>query len=204
MGKKIIIPGADFSGVAIASSPFEFVVPAGQSITINGTTYGGALESAYGIDTIPQSGLNGDSALYNLKAVIINAPFTALVGRYLGNQRALKEVSINAPVTPTDAVSWFFSCVALEKVEGLSNIDFSLVTSVYAMFYACEALEFIDLAGVDLSNVTTFTSMFVGCSALKNVACDNYNYSALLSQLQTDLTGKTWSVNESHTLIIGE
>lgn len=200
MGKKLIIPGADFSEVAI-EIPFSFVVPANQTITIDGVQYGSNVDSYYELDSVPRSGLNGDSALYNLKSVQIGANATIIVSRYFGNQRSLKRVTIRKPLIPTETVGWFFSCVALEEVIGLSNIDFSNVTSVYGMFYACEQLKSIDFTGVDLSNVTTFNVMFAGCYVLEQVKCDENNYSALLSCLQTDLNTKTWVVNDSHTLI---
>lgn len=201
MGKRLIIPGADFSGAAIAPSPFAFIVPAGESITINGISYGREVESYYELNSVPTSGLNGAAAISNLKEVVISAPFTAAVQRYVGNQTALEKFILKATAVPEETFSWFLGCTNIKTIKGLKNVDFSGVTNVYGMFYACNALESVDLAGVDFSNVGTFTLMFSSCNSLKEVGCDANNYATLLSCLQTDLSSKTWVVNGAHTLI---
>ena len=91
---------------------------------------------------------------------------------------------------------------ALETIDGLENINFSGVTSMYRMFKGCSSLKSIDLtplheAGqvqdlsfmfedcssllhLDLSalstaNVTTMYSMCAGCSSLRNAVLYSFN-----------------------------
>lgn len=66
---------------------------------------------------------------------------------------------------------------AATKIEGLENLDTKNVTDMSMMFYACVALESLDLHKFNTAKVTTMKEMFRGCSALKTLNISSFNTS---------------------------
>ncbi|MCW07301.1 BspA family leucine-rich repeat surface protein [Listeria monocytogenes] len=60
-----------------------------------------------------------------------------------------------------NAVSLFAASLIMTSIEGLSNLDTSGVTSMYYMFYMCEASS-LDVSNFDTSNVMDMRAMFGG------------------------------------------
>ena len=85
---------------------------------------------------------------------------------------------------PTSCQNWFAGCTNLSTIEGLSNLNTSLVTTMTAMFYNCQSLESLDVSGFKTSNVKTMTGMFYGCQSLKSLDVSGFNTS-----LVTTMTG---------------
>jgi len=79
--------------------------------------------------------------------------------------------------SPTSCSNWFAGCEKLSTIEGLSNLNTSLVTTMIAMFHNCSALTSLDVSGFKTSNVTTMTGMFYNCSALTSLDLSSFNTS---------------------------
>ncbi len=58
---------------------------------------------------------------------------------------------------------------ALESIDGLENLDFSVVTSFMNTFYKCDKLRSIDLSSVNTGKVTSVNDMFGYCYSLGNI-----------------------------------
>jgi len=65
------------------------------------------------------------------------------------------------------------------KTINLSNVDFSQVESIYAMFTACDKLESADFTDLDFSNVKRAGWVLSYCSNLKTVKMRGSNFSRL-------------------------
>jgi len=79
----------------------------------------------------------------------------------------ITRVVILDKLVPESTQTWFDTLGNLQTIEGLENIDTSLVTSMARMFQNCESLECITgIASWDVSNVTTMEAMFQGCTSL--------------------------------------
>lgn len=92
----------------------------------------------------------------------------------------------------------FYGCTGLTSVD-LSGLATPNLSSTKSMFYNCKSLTSIDLSNLDMSNVTTSTSMFRNCAALttvKVVNCNDATKQKILTQLQTDITTKTWTLGD--------
>lgn len=70
---------------------------------------------------------------------------------------------------PTTCYMWFINCKKLMRIDGLSNLNTSLVTSMADMFGGCESLTELDLRGFNTGSVVRMEDMFSGCSNLKAI-----------------------------------
>lgn len=70
---------------------------------------------------------------------------------------------------PTSTIYWFYSCEAIETIEGWENLNTSEVTTMYGMFAHCKALKDIDLSHFDTSKCTVMNNMFMECKALTTI-----------------------------------
>ena len=94
--------------------------------------------------------------------------------------------------------SMFNNCQTLTSLD-LSNFNTSKVTDMSSMFSNCRALTSLDLSNFNTSNVTTMNYMFRACEALttvKVINCDSATQQKILTQLQTDIKTKTWTLGE--------
>lgn len=71
--------------------------------------------------------------------------------------------------SPTSCAYWFYNCIKLSNIEGLSNLNTSLVTNMAGMFYGCAALTSLDLSSFDTGNVTNMSGIFRKCTALTDL-----------------------------------
>ena len=72
-----------------------------------------------------------------------------------------------------------------------SNMDY--------MFSSCQRLTSLDLSNFDTSKVTNMSGMFKYCTKLttvKVINCNDATKQKILTQLQTDLSSKTWTLGE--------
>ena len=70
----------------------------------------------------------------------------------------------------------------LETIDGLDTWDVSSVTTMYNMFYNCQALMSLDLRGWDTSNVTSMSQMFYNCNSLTSIeGIDQWDVSKVTS-----------------------
>ena len=71
--------------------------------------------------------------------------------------------------------SKFFSrWYELELIEGLENLNTSMLTDMSEMFLYCSNLKSLDLSGFKTDNVTNMESMFCGCSSLTNLDVSSF------------------------------
>ena len=92
----------------------------------------------------------------------------------------------------------FGNCYRLTSLD-LSNFNTSNVTTMNYMFRYCQTLTSLDLSNFNTSKVTDMSSMFGGCEALttvKVINCDSATQQKILTQLQTDIKTKTWTLGE--------
>lgn len=92
----------------------------------------------------------------------------------------------------------FYGCTGLTSVD-LSGLATPNLQSTKTMFYNCKSLTSIDLSSLDMTNTTTLTSMFRNCTSLttvKVINCNDATKQKILTQLQTDITTKTWTLGD--------
>ena len=76
---------------------------------------------------------------------------------------------------PQSTENWFFNFKNLEKIEGLTNLNTSEVTTMRQMFYGCSRLTSLNLSNFKTENVKDMGSMFRGCSSLTSLDLSNFN-----------------------------
>lgn len=198
MGKKLVIPGADFStnGIAI---PMVIKIAAGQSVVIGGNTYsGGTNGEAYELDTIPST-LHENSAVTYLELVTVNTPEFILKDGYFQYQQGLKKLSILQPVQVTNDLKTAFAyCRTLAEFNGINNIETAGVTNFSQMFRSCEQLVNLSLTHFDTSSATTLSNMFAGCANLKTL-----DLSSFVTTSVTDMSRVFSGCSHLETLILG-
>ena len=80
--------------------------------------------------------------------------------------RSVMRAVVTAPIAPVSMRGWFAGCQELQRIEGLSLIDTSHVTSMACLFAMCSSLQALDVSHFNTSQVTDMSSMFNGCSEL--------------------------------------
>ena len=193
MGKKLIIPGADFSENCIVI-PLTIVVKAGGSVVIGDTTYSAGVEDTqFEIDSIPA----GFSITQNnnLKYLRIGSPITLPDGVGLFEKLEEIETVIFAADVNTGAVakallancfklknfdgkhlyynagnsgSMFYECNSIQEIK---NLHFSIpLYDVSYMFKNCYKLETVEFDNsLAFDTTANVTGMFSGCANLKSV-----------------------------------
>ena len=74
-----------------------------------------------------------------------------------------------AAARPQSCYTWFYKMDNLERVDGLTNLNTSEVTTMQGMFSQSPKLTTLDLSHFDTSLVTNMQHMFYSCSALESV-----------------------------------
>ena len=70
---------------------------------------------------------------------------------------------------------WFYKLEKLKKIEGLTNLNTSKVTTMREMFLDCPNLTSLDLSNFNTENVEDMSDMFRGCSSLTSLNLSNFN-----------------------------
>lgn len=171
MGKKLIIPGADFSENCIVV-PLTIIVKAGGSVEIGGVTYSAPANSdkEFEIDSIPDGfRINHDN---DLKYLRIGSPLVLSSDVNLfGSLEELEEVIFNADINTGNVARGLFSnCFKLKKFDG-SHLFFN-TSNIGIIFYECHEIEEIKLLHFNLA-IDNMANAFTGCSKLKKVEFDN-------------------------------
>ena len=83
----------------------------------------------------------------------------------------------------------------LTTIEGLENLNTSIVTDVNNMFFMCSSLTSLDLSSFNTSNVTDMRNMFLGCNALQAVDLTSFDVSKV-----TTMQGMFGSCRELTTI----
>ncbi|MGN1298235.1 MAG: BspA family leucine-rich repeat surface protein [Clostridia bacterium] len=69
----------------------------------------------------------------------------------------------------------FYNYKGTELDNELANLDTSNISSMYYMFYNCNALTTLDLSNFDTSKVTMMNAMFQNCLKLETLKISNFN-----------------------------
>ena len=80
-----------------------------------------------------------------------------------------------ANARPTTTKGWFADMENLQSITGISNLNTSAVTNMYAMFYNCSSLTSLNLSNFNTSNVTDMSWMFMDCSNLTSLNVSGFN-----------------------------
>ena len=75
---------------------------------------------------------------------------------------------------PQSTENWFFYFKNLEKIEGLTNLNTSKVTTMGDMFSGCQSLTSLNLSNFKTENVKDMSSMFYGCQNLTSLDLSNF------------------------------
>ena len=86
-------------------------------------------------------------------------------------------------VRPTSCYQWFSYCSKLSTIEGIENLNTSLVTTMNCMFGGCSKIGSFDLSNFDTSNVTDMVGMFAYCSKLTSLDLSNFDTSKVTTML---------------------
>jgi hypothetical protein len=167
MGKKLVIPGADFSENCIII-PLTIVVKAGGSVTIGGTVYNAPNDSdkEFEIDNIPSNFyLNYED---DIKYLRIGSPATLpdISGAFRDNSN-IEEVIFAADVYTSTGVGnvLFANCLKLKKLDG-THLFFG-ADNASMLFYNCSAIEEVKLPHLGEKN--NISMCFKNCTNLRSV-----------------------------------
>ena len=171
MGKKLIIPGADFSENCIII-PLTIVVKAGGSVNIGGVEYSApaGADKEYEIDSVPSNfSLNYEDDIKYIRigssTIIANES-----GDFRDNQNL--EEAIFAATISTSAIAsvLFANCPKLKKFDG-TNLMYNAENGSM-LFLSCTSLTEVKLGNFKYP-ITNFSYCFSECSNLKKVEFDN-------------------------------
>ena len=76
---------------------------------------------------------------------------------------------------PQSTEFWFLNLKKLKKIEGLTNLNTSEVTTMRGMFAGCSRLTSLDLSNFKTEKVQNMREMFYGCSSLTSLDLSNFN-----------------------------
>lgn len=96
--------------------------------------------------------------------------------------RVVFDVSF-ASARPTSCNSWFMECEKLEAIDGIENLNTSMVTDMWNMFYNCKSLTSLDLKTFDTHNVLGMSYMFFGCNNLTYLNVSSFDTSNVGSMM---------------------
>ena len=74
---------------------------------------------------------------------------------------------------PKSTENWFFYFENLKKIEGLTNLNTSEVTTMSGMFAGCNNLTSLNLSNFKTEKVQDMREMFRGCNSLQNIYCND-------------------------------
>lgn len=84
------------------------------------------------------------------------------------------------PIVPTSMRYWFANMKDLKEIEGLENIDTSLVKDMSWLFDDCKKIESLDLHTFNTKNVKNMSLMFSGCRSLKELDLSSFDTSNVI------------------------
>lgn len=166
MGKKVVIPGADFSANCIVI-PLTITLGAGGSIIVDNVTYtnSDASDKVFEFDNTKLQ--NGQQSAY-AKEIVFGAPAIGVYSQFFMQYTALKKIIFNSTWS-SSVVSMFQGCNQLEQVEFNDTIT-NTGAHLGAMFSGCAKLTSLDLSNIsDTSSKTSFEQMFSGCIKLESI-----------------------------------
>ena len=113
---------------------------------------------------------------------------------------------------PQSTKFWFLNLKKLKKIEGLTNLNTSKVTTMSQMFEYCLSLTSLDLSNFKTENVQNMSKMFYECKKLTSLDLSNFNTENVLdmrymfsecNSLQTIYCNNTWTSSLSYGMFYG-
>lgn len=105
--------------------------------------------------------------------------FDSMAARPWDSQKAsITSVEIGMSIQPTSLAYWFSgfnSCTSMD----LSNLDTSLVTSMYNTFDNCTSMTEIDVSSFDVSSVTNMERTFYRCNGATTINVSGWDVSSV-------------------------
>lgn len=80
-------------------------------------------------------------------------------------------------IVPISMAGMFSGLTVCNSIEGLENLDTSLVTDMSWLFDDCKKIESLDLHTFNTSNVKNMAGMFSGCLSLKELDLSSFDTS---------------------------
>ncbi len=81
-----------------------------------------------------------------------------------------------AGARPASGYYWFYNMRSLHTITGMKEyLNTEEMTSMYGMFYYCNALTSLDLSGFNTGKVTSMQSMFMYCRGLTTLDLSSFN-----------------------------
>ena len=108
-------------------------------------------------------------------------------GDYYKPQKNVMYVVFDASFSeyrPSSTRSWFESCINLQNIEDIQNLNTEKVTNMSSMFEDCDALTSLDVSNFNTQNVIDMSRMFFDCKALTSLDVSKFN-----TQNVTDMNG---------------
>lgn len=165
MGKKIIIPGADFSANAILPLIFKIASNSSITITVN--------------NSVTQELKNPITKSASVSSKSFWTGDVTNLSNFLSSNSALLEViDLNIDISKcTTLYNAFYNCISLEYFNMSMLGDFSNITSFEAMFKNCSKIKNVDFNGLLTPSLWRINSIFENCYSLENCDLENVNLS---------------------------
>ena len=101
----------------------------------------------------------------------------------------------------SEKTSYFNFCRNMSNIVSLdlTGINTSNATDFSYIFNKCSSLVTLDISNFNIDKVTSHYGMFMDCTSLttvKVINCNDATKQFILTQLQTDITTKTWTLGD--------
>ena len=104
-----------------------------------------------------------------------NSPWNRKDDKAIDKKLIKKIIFTGETKAPKKSNGLFKKLTKLTEIEGLTNLDTSVVTDMSEMFYDCYALTKLDLSNFNTSNVELIVDMFFYCRNLTTLDLSNFN-----------------------------
>ncbi len=106
---------------------------------------------------------------------------------WLSNASTVKKVVFDESfkAMPNSTYRWFSGMEDLTEIEGMENLNTSMVNNMGEMFSDCIGLTNLDLSSFNTSNVTDLGKTFYNCYNLKSLDVSKFNTSKVTSLYYT-------------------
>lgn len=169
MGKKLIIPNADFSQNAIVI-PLSVTLGAGKSYTLGGqiATNNTDADKTYEFQSTTALARRSSFSETNdaIKAIDYDSQVNLGGSSFYKNFTGLKQVYFKNNIVTSSYTSTFENCNSLEKVLFGYSGNYNVAGGMASMFSGCSSLKEIDLSKFNTANCTDFSDLLRGCTAL--------------------------------------
>lgn len=169
MGKKLIIPNADFSQNAIVI-PLSVTLGAGKSYTLGGqiVTNNTDADKTYEFSSVYALARRSSFSETNdaIRAIDYGSQVDLAGSSFFKNYIGLKQVYFKDKIVTSSYANTFENCSSLEKVLFGSSDNYNVAGNMTSVFDGCSSLKEIDLSKFNTVNCTDFSNIFKNCTSL--------------------------------------